>query len=164
MTGHTLLPENRLEHADQIGGGPDLDPTGLAHQFHGAGVHQRDVGNVTIGGVLHGDPVNPGKQFSQGFVELLPRHIHPSLAGQRVELGGLDPVHKPDRITRGRYPVPPAATGMSGAVQTENPVGGHIAVVEIVEEPAVESRFTNGFLDGVQIHGLFPLLGYADSA
>ena len=73
-------------------------------------------------------------------------------AGQRVEAALLDAVHQLARLARGGNEVVPAARDEGFRVEREDVRGDGIAVMVVVEEPAVERGVAEGGLDWVEIH------------
>ena len=77
--------------ADQVGGGDWLFAEG-AEEFDGAGVDHGDVHDGVAWGVLHGDAGCAGEEGLELGLEFLPGGVDGFLAGERVELEGLDAV------------------------------------------------------------------------
>ncbi len=74
-------------------------------------------------------------------------------AGEGVELAGLDAVDEFFGLAGGGDEVVPAAGDVGVRVEAEDAVGEGVAVVVVVEEPAVEFIFAEGGLDGGEVHG-----------
>jgi hypothetical protein len=105
-----------------------------------------------VGRVLHGDAVRAGEHGFEAGVQFLPARILGFAAGQRVEAALLDAVHQLARLARGGNEVVPAARDVGLRVEAKNARGDGIAMVVVVEEPAVEGGVAESGLDCVEIH------------
>src|SRR5712691_7168902 len=80
-------------------------------------------------------------------MQFFPATVFRSLAGQAIELRGLDAVHDLDRFARSRNVVEPTTRSNSMIVEFQNAQGKRIAAAKIVEQPAVELRRHQRSLD-----------------
>ena len=148
--GELRVGEDGFEVADEVGGGDDFFAEG-AEEFDGAGVDHGDVHDGVAGGVLHGDFGCAGEEgFELGF-ELLPGGVDGFGAGEGVEPEGLDAVDEFFWLAGGGDEVVPAAGDVSVGVEAEDAVGERVAVVMVVEEPAVDFIFAEGVLDSSEV-------------
>ena len=85
-------------------------------------------------------------------MQFLPTGIEGFGAGQCVEAALLNAVHELARLAGGGNEVVPAARDVRFWVEREDLRGDGIAMMVIVEEPAVERGFAQSGLDGVEIH------------
>jgi hypothetical protein len=143
--------EDGFEVADQVGGRDDVFFEG-AEEFYCARVDERDVHDGVARGVLHGDLCRAGEHGLEFGFELLPGGVFGFGAGEEVEFVGLDAVDEFLRLALGGDEVVPAA-GDVAAGDSQDAVGEVVAVVVVVEEPAVEIIFAEGGLDGGEVHG-----------
>src|SRR5205814_6887143 len=108
-------------------------------------VNARDVRDGVFGRVLHRDArrargASGRERVAQGFVETAPTAVDQLPSGQTVELALLDGVVDARRLAFGGDEVEPAAGRELSGVEPQYAVGERVAVAEVVEEPAVESR------------------------
>src|SRR5215204_2893701 len=145
VRGELLGRERGLELLDEVGAGDDVDGGHRADELDGAGVHARDVGDVVVGRVLHGDLLEyhplvleaaGGERVAQRSVKLLPTPVDDFAAGQRVEAVALDGVDDADGLADDGHVVEPAARGDTRGRQAQDAVGERVAAAEVVEEPA----------------------------
>ncbi len=123
--------------ADEIGGGDGFFAEG-AKEFDGAGVDHGDVHDGVTRGVLHGDADCAGEEGLKLGFELLPGGVDGFCAGEGVELEGFDAMDQFPRLALRGDEVVPAACDVGVGVEAEDAVGEGVAVMMIVEEPAVE--------------------------
>ena len=83
--------------ADEIGGADNFFAE-AAQELDGSGIDHRDVHDVVIGRVLHGDLFLVLEEILQARVQFLPTGILGFGAGQRVEATLLDAVHELTRL------------------------------------------------------------------
>ena len=140
-----------FEVADHVGGADDL----LAHgtdEFDGARVDHRDIHDGVARGVLHGNFFAALKDGGELELELLPRGVLAFCAGECVELEAFDAVNDFFRLSVRGDEVEPAAGDEAVLVEAENSVGDGVAVVVVVEKPAVKVLGADGGLNGFEIH------------
>ncbi len=145
-----------LELLDEVGARDEVDAGEGADEFDGSGVHARDVGDVVLRRILHGDlsqhdaaALEPAgrERVAHGGVEFLPAAVDDLPAGQGVELEALDGVDDLDGLARDGDEVEPAARREALVVEPEDAVGERVAAAEVVEEPTVELRLAERRLD-----------------
>ncbi len=144
--GDLILGEDGFEDADKVCGTDDGFVHG-ADKFDGAGVYHGDVHDGVARGVLHGDGGGAVEEEFEFLFELLPGGVGVFGAGEGVELAGLDAVDELAWFADGGDEVEPAARDEAVLVEAEDAVGDGIAVVVVVEEPAVEVVFAQGGLN-----------------
>ncbi|WP_433983681.1 hypothetical protein [Tunturiibacter empetritectus] len=83
--------------------------------------------------------------------ELLPGGVDGLCAGQGVESSGFDAMDQLLRLAVRGDEVEPAAGDVGVGVEAEDRVGEGVAVVVVVEEPAVDFIFSEGLLDGGEV-------------
>ncbi len=152
MGGHLLLGEDGFKLADEVGGGNDGLADG-AEEFDGAGVNHRNVHDGIVGRVLHGDAGGVGEDGLEIAFEFLPAGIDVLDAGEGVEATGFDAMDELAGFAGGGDEVVPAAGDVGVGVEAEDAVGDGVAVVMVVEEPAVEVGVAQSGLDGFEVHG-----------
>ena len=91
-----------------------------------------------------GGAVEHGFEF---LLELLPGGVGVFAAGEGVELAGFDAVDELAGLAFGGDEVEPAAGDEAVLVEAEDAVGDGIAMVVVVEEPAVEVLLAQGRLN-----------------
>ena len=74
------------------------------------------------------------------------------LGGEGIEFEGLDAVNEFLGLAVGGDEVIPAAGDEALGVETEDAAGDGVAVVMVIEEPAIKSSGGDGVLQGVEIH------------
>jgi hypothetical protein len=144
--------EDSLEDADEVGGADDVLAE-FAEELDGARVDHGDVHDGVAWGVLHGDGGRAVEEGDELGFELLPTGIFGFGSGEGVELEGLDAVDELAGFADGGDEVEPAAGDEGIFVEAEDAVGDGVAVVVVVEEPAVEVVVAQGGLDVVEVHG-----------
>ena len=149
-----LLGEDGLELTDEVGGGDDVFAHG-ADEFDGSGVDHGDVHDGVARGVLHGEGGGVVEEGFELLIELLPGGVLGAGAGEGVEFAGLDAVNELAGLAVGGDEVEPAAGDKAAFVEAEDAVGDGVAVVVIVEEPAVEVVFANCRLNCLEIHAYY---------
>jgi len=85
-------------------------------------------------------------------MKFLPTRILSFAAGQRVQAALLDAVHELTRLARRGNEVVPAARDVGLRVEAKDARGDGIAMVMVVEEPAVKGGVAQSGLDLVEIH------------
>ena len=90
------------------------------------------------------------------MLELLPGAVLAFGAFEGVEAGRLDAVDELARLAVGGDEIVPAAGDEAVAGEAEDALGNGVAVVMVVEEPAVEVLVAKGFLDVFEFHLLYP--------
>ena len=154
-----LFREDGLELAYEVGGADDLLAE-AAQEFNSAGIDHGDVHDVVVGRVLHGDPAEPVEHGLQTGRELLPAGIHALRSGQAFKPALLDAVYELARLAIAGDEVVPAARNVRLFVQPQDPGRNGIAVMVIVEEPAVVAGIAQRRLDRFQVHRrILPLPG-----
>src|SRR6185437_11657925 len=150
VRGDLVFGEDGLEEADKIGGADDILAEG-ADELYRSGVDHRDVHDGVARRVLHRDPGGAFEHLSEILFEFLPGGVLAGGAGERVEFAGLDAVDELAGLAVGGDEVVPAA-GDEGVGEAEDAVGDRVAVMVIVEEPAVEFLIADRRLEGVEVH------------
>ena len=134
---------------DEVGGGGDFH-AGAADELDRAGIHHGDVGNGVFRRILHGHIFGAAEKFFQIAAQLFLRGKVESFAGQRGEGLRFDLVHQfLGRAFCGDEIEPAARAHAVG--KGEDAEGDGIAAAEIVEEPAVELRGSEVFLNGFDV-------------
>ena len=146
VRGDLVLGEDGLEEADEIGGADDILAEG-ADELYRSGVDHRDVHDGVARRVLHRDLRGAFEHFGEILFEFLPGGVLTGGAGEGVELAGLDAVDELAGLALGRDEVEPAAGDEGVRVEAEDAVGDGVAVVVVVEEPAVEVLIAKRRLD-----------------
>src|SRR2546427_8499597 len=119
-----------------------------AHHLHRAGVHQRHVWDGVPRRILHGDSARAADQARQVLVQFVETGINQFLSRQTIERARLDAVHQLPRNAAAGNQIKPAARAHAGAVQSQYTGGNRIAMMKIVEEPAVQACGPQFLLDG----------------
>ena len=96
--------------------------------------------------------VAPSSIAARFCFEFLPGGVLRLGAGEGVELAGLDAVDELAGLAVGGDEVEPAAGDEGVLVEAEDAVGDGVAVVVVVEEPAVEVLFAERRLNRVEVH------------
>ena len=138
MAGDLLGGEHRFKLADEVGGADD-PLAQAAQELDRPSVHHRHIHDGVIGRVLHGQGARARQHRLQASGQLLPARIEPLDAGQRVQPALLDAMHQLARLARGGHKVVPAPRDVGLLVQAEDAPGDGVAVMMVVEEPAVEA-------------------------
>ncbi len=153
MGGDLGFGEDGFEEGDDVGGACYVFAKG-ADQLDGSGVDHGDVHDGVARGVLHGDFGGAGEEFFEVGFELLPGGVFEFGAGEGVEFAGLDAMDELFGLAGGGDEVVPAAGDEGGLVEAQDAVGEGVAVVMVVEEPAVKFIFAECGLDGFEVHRL----------
>ena len=135
--------EDGFKDADEVGGTDDLLAHG-ANEFNGAGVNHGDVHDGVARGVLHGDGGGAVEEEFEFLLEFLPGGVGVAGAGEGVELAGLDAMDELAGFAFGGDEVEPAAGDEAIGVEREDAIGDGVAVVVVVEEPAVQLVLAQG--------------------
>ena len=151
VAGDLIGGEDSFKLADEIGGADDFFAE-RAQEFDRSGIDHGDVHDVVVGRVLHGDLFLVLEESLEAGVQFLPTRVLSFGAGERVEAALLDAVDEFERLAIGRDEVIPAARDVRLGIEAKDACGDGIAVMVVVEEPAVERGFAEGCLDGVEIH------------
>jgi hypothetical protein len=125
--------------ADEVGGADDLLAE-AAEEFDGAGVDHGDVHDGVARGVLHGDVGGAGEHGFEFGSSSCQEEYSALLPGRESSLPDFDAVDELARLAGGGDEVEPAAGDEAVFVEAEDAVGDGVAVVVVVEEPAVEVR------------------------
>src|SRR3984957_5870442 len=84
-------------------------------------------------------------------------------AGKRVEMPRLNLVHQFRRLSLCGNQIEPAARDHQTGRQTEHAISDGIAMVMVVEKPAVDVPFAQCSLDGGQVHGQTSIVNKAEA-
>jgi hypothetical protein len=148
-----LVGEDGFKLADEIGGGDDLFVEG-PDQLDGACVGHGDVHDGVARTVLHGEGFGSGEHRIEARLKFLPRGVAVELSGEAVEASGLDAVGEFLRGSGRGDEVKPAAGDVAVGREAEDAEAEWVAIVMVVEEPAVEVGVAQGGLDGFEVHRL----------
>ena len=96
-----------------------------------------------------------GQHRLQARGQLLPARIESLGAGQRVQPPLLDAMHQLARLARGGHKVVPAPRDVRFRVEAQNAPGDGVAMMVVVEEPAVEAGLAQRRLNRVKVHTRF---------
>ena len=75
-------------------------------------------------------------------------------AGERIETQAFNAVDQLARLAGRGHEVVPAARDVQALAQSEDAVCDGVAMVMIVEEPAIELGLSQRFLDRIELHSL----------
>src|SRR5580693_9037973 len=84
-------------------------------------------------------------------------------AGKRVEMPRLNLVHQFHRLSLCGKQIEPAARDHQTGRQTEHAISDGIAMVMVVEKPAVDVPFAQCSVDGGQVHGQTSIVNKAEA-
>jgi hypothetical protein len=150
---HLVRGEHGFKLAHQIGGTDDPFAK-TAHELNGARVDHGDVHDVVIWRVLHRDVAEASEHGFNARREFLPSGIEHAAAGQRIETALFNAVQELARLAICRNEVIPAAGYVRIGIEAQDVRGNGIAMMVIVEEPAVNLGLAQRSLNGVEIHAL----------
>src|SRR3984885_5508647 len=139
----------------------------FANQLDRPGVYQSDVRNFVIGRILHGNFPAAGEQLSQLTVKLFPAGIYLLAPRKRIKCALLNLVYQFSRFASGGDQVKPSPCRHSILSQAEDAASDRVAMVMVVEQPAVNlagPQFRLDCLDVGHLDGLAPQTGGALSA
>ncbi len=146
-----FLADHRDEQLDQIGRRDDLVPQPL-DQLHRPGIDHADIGNVVLGGVLHGDPFLRPEHLAEPGMQFLPGEVHGLFSREVVELLSFHDRHQLSGLAPCRDEiVPPPAVHLL-EVEPQHAVGKVVAVPEIAQQPAVHLSVAQRLLDPLKVH------------
>ena len=95
---------------------------------------------------MHGDFARASDEARKILVEFVQAGVDQRLPGQGIERAGLDAMHQLARSASAGDEVKPAARAHA-AVQAQDASGDGIAMMKIVEEPAVQAGGSQLFLN-----------------
>jgi hypothetical protein len=150
---HLFCGEHGFKLAHQVGGTDDVLAK-TANELNGARINHRDVHDVVIGRVLHGDVAEAAEHGFDAHREFLPSGIEHAAAGQRIETALFNAVQELARLAVCGNEVIPAAGYVRTGIEAQDVRGNGIAMMVIVEEPAVNVGLAQRSLNGVEIHAL----------
>ncbi len=117
-----------------------------AHHLHRAGIDHGNIRNGVARRILHGDFARAADEARKILVQLVQAGVDQLLAGQSIERAGFDAMHQLARSPSAGNEVKPAARAHA-AVQPQDASGNGIAMMKIVEEPAVQAGGSQLFLN-----------------
>lgn len=140
----------RLEFLHQIGGAHHF-LFQAANQFHRAGIYEADIRDIIFRRILHRDFLAAGQQSAQKFVQFFPARINKFLAGEIVQRALLDSVDQLARLAFRGNEIEPAARGEAVRAQSENAARDGVAMVVVIEKPAVNFAGAEFRLDRLNV-------------
>src|ERR1017187_10396072 len=151
VAGDLFFTQDRLKNADKVSRtyNPLAQP---AQKLDRAGVHHRDVHDVIVGRVLHGQRARSRQHRLQAGGQFLPTGVESLGARQRVQPALFYSMHQLARLARGGHKVVPAGRDVRLLVQAQNVRGDGVAVMMVVKEPAVKVGFADGGLNRLKVH------------
>src|SRR5260370_12748338 len=132
-----------------------------ADHLHGSGINQRNVRYGIPRRILHGHLARPPDQTRKILVELVEAGVDKFLSRQTIERPGLDAVHQLPWGATARNEVEPATSGHAAAIQPQYTRSNRVAMMEIVEKPAVQAGGSQLFLYRIDWRHYFSIAGAA---
>ena len=123
----------------------------LAYQLDRPRVHQADVRDVVLRRILHRDLPAAGKQLSQLPAQLFPARVGQLAPCERVQRPLFDLVHQFPRLASRWYEIKPPARRHAVVSQAEDVARDRVAMVMVVEEPAVNLAGPQFGLNGFDV-------------